>query len=97
MFGWGENMVQTLDARLDTAIQRRNDLIAQKQRFEGKLEAARKSLEEVESECRLKGMDPHQLGQTIEQLEERYQASIEQLEQEVSEAEAALAPYLKES
>ncbi len=90
-------MTQTLDQRLDAAISRREDASAKKQRIEGRLEAARTSLDTVESECREKGVDPEKLDKTIEQLEVRYRTSVEQLEQQVENAETALAPFLKES
>jgi predicted nuclease with TOPRIM domain len=87
----------TLNTRLDEAIQQRNDLVAKKQRVEGRLEAARTTLSQVETECRGKGIDPDKLDETIEQLQTRYQALVEQLEGEVQAATVALAPYLKES
>jgi len=90
-------MTQTLDDRLDAALTRRTDALAAKQRIEGKLEAARKGLEAVETECRDKGVEPEALDKTIEQLEERYNSSVEQLEQQVEAADAALAPFLQES
>jgi len=90
-------MAQTLDDRLAAATRKRNDLDAQKQRIAGKLEAARKALADVEAECREKGIDPDKLPETIKKLSERYEAMITKLEQEVETAEAALAPYLKES
>jgi chromosome segregation ATPase len=91
------NMTQTLDQRLDAALTRRTDALATQQRIEGKLEAAKKGLETVESECRDKGVEPESLDKTIEQLEERYSTSVEQLEQQVEVADAALAPFLQES
>lgn len=90
-------MSNSLDDRLDAALERRTTVEAKKQRIEGRLEAARKSLSEVEAECQEKGIDPAKLDTTIEQLEERYRASVEQLEQQVAEAEAALVPFLQET
>ena len=90
-------MTQTLDDRLDVVVQRRNDLQAKKQRIEGRLEAARSSLAEVEGECRAKGVEPAELDATIEKLTTHYTTLIEKLEQQVEQATAALAPFLKES
>ncbi len=87
----------SLDERLSAAIERRSSLAEKKQRIEGKLESARKSLEDVEAECRAKGVDPSALEETINQLEERYRSSVEQLEAQVAAADEALAPFLKES
>ncbi len=88
---------ETLDSRLEAALNRRADLAAEVQRITGKLEAARKNLEEVEAACREKGVEPDKLDETIEKLTERYESDIEKLEQEVDAASQALAPYLKES
>jgi chromosome segregation ATPase len=86
-----------LDERLEAVIKRRDDLAAKKQRVEGRLEAARKALDEVEAECRSKGIDPANLDSTITTMDERYRMSIETLEQGVAAGEAALAPFLKET
>lgn len=90
-------MAQTLDERLNEAIERRDKLAANKQRIEGRLEAARTARDQVEAECREKGVDPDNLDRTIEQLEERYRAAVEDLEVKVAAAEEALSPFLKES
>ena len=89
--------MQSLDERLDAAIARRNAVAEKKQRIEGRLESARASLKAVEAECREKGIDPDNLEATINQLEEKYRSSVEALEQQVADADAALAPFLKES
>lgn len=90
-------MSDDLDQRLDAALERRSDLEAKRQRLEGKLEAARKNLAAVEAECREKGVDPDKLDPTIAKLTKKYQSLVETLEQAVESADAALAPYLKES
>lgn len=90
-------MAKALDERLDLAIKKRDELAAKKQRVEGRLEAARKSLGEIEAECRSKGIDPANLDSTITEMDARYKASIEALELSIAEGEAALAPFLKET
>lgn len=87
----------TTDERLAAAIKRRETLVAQKQRAEGRQEAARKSLAEVEAECRAKGLEPDRLDAAITQMEDRYREAVENLEREVAAAETALAPFLKEN
>lgn len=86
-----------LDERLDLALKRRDDLTAKKQRVEGRLEAAKKALGEVETECRAKGIEPADLDTKITQMDDLYRQSVETLEQGVTAGEAALAPFLKES
>jgi len=89
-------MSEDLDKRLDAALEKRTDLEAKKQRLEGKLDAARKNLTEVENECREKGVEPEDLDETIDKLTDRFRGLVEQLEAEVADADAALVPYLKE-
>lgn len=90
-------MAQSLDARLDEAIRRRDAAAGKKQRLEGKLEAARAALATVEKECRERGVEPDKIPSTIDQLEARYRGAVEELERLVAEADQALAPYIKES
>ncbi len=89
-------MAQTED-RLDLAIKARDDLAGKKQRIEGRLEAAKKALGEVETECRTRGIEPADLDKTISQMDERYRVEIEALEQGIAAADAAIAPFLKET
>lgn len=85
-----------LDKRLDAATRRRDAIVAECRRIEGKLEAAEAALHEVEAECRSKGVDPTKIDQVIQQLESRYAALVEQVERDVAAADLALAPYIKE-
>jgi len=90
-------MAENLDQRLEAVLQRRTTVLAKVQRVRGKLEASEQAVKDIESECRSKGVEPDQLDSTIETLTTRYQKSVEQLEQEVEEAEKALAPFEKEA
>jgi len=82
-----------LDKRLDAATERATKIESRKQRLVGQLEAARKSLEEVDAECRAKGVAPEELDGAIKKVRGRYQALVEKLERDVADAEVALAPY----
>jgi predicted nuclease with TOPRIM domain len=84
------------DERLDAALKRRDGLAADVQRIEGRLEAARTTLTEIEEECRAKGIEPDQLDATIQKVETRYKSLVTTLEQEVEAASTALGPYLQE-
>lgn len=86
----------SLDERLQTAIERRDKLSATIQRVEGRMEVEKKNLEQIEAECREKGLDPETLDQTIKTLKERYESEVAALEQAVAEAETALQPFLQE-
>jgi len=89
--------VEDLNKRLDMASKRRDTLSAESRRIEGRLEAAESNLAAVEAECRAKGIDPNVIDTVIERLESRYADLVEQIEREVAAADAALAPFLKES
>ena len=90
-------MDEDLDQRLEAVLQRRTQVLAKVQRVRGKLEAAEQAVQDIEAECRAKGVEPDKLDKTIQTLTDRYQKSVEQLEQEVEEAEQALAPFEKEA
>lgn len=83
--------------RLERALRKRDSLAADVQRIKGKLEAAQNSLAEVEAEIRQKGLEPDQVQGAIAKLQERYESLVSDIERDVATAEAALAPYLKES
>lgn len=85
------------DSRLDAAVEQRNALEVDVRRLEGKLEAAEAALAAVEKECRDRNIDPDRIDEVITQLETRYESLVAQLEMEVAEASAALAPYMKET
>jgi predicted nuclease with TOPRIM domain len=82
------------DGRLEAAVKDRNDLIAEIQRIEGRLEAAQAQLEQAQAECREKGIEPDKLDTALTRLDERYEALVSTLETDIADARAALAPYL---
>lgn len=86
-------MTDDLDKRLDAATERVTQIESRKQRLVGQLEAARKSLKEVEAECRAKGVAPEELDDAIKKVRGRYKTLVEKLERDVADAEAALKPY----
>lgn len=81
--------------RLSKALERRDKLRGDVQRIKGKLEAARAEKQTLEDECRSKGIDPEKLDDTITQLISRYEKAIEDLENKLTQAEKALAPFLE--
>jgi chromosome segregation ATPase len=88
--------MEDLAKRLEAAVKRRNDIEAAVRRTEGKLEAARTSLQAVEQECRDKGLDPDHIDDAVSKLEKAANTAIEKLELDLAAAEAALQPYLTE-
>lgn len=93
----GRCVVEDLDKRLEAATRRRDTLVAECRRLEGKLEAAETALAAVEAECRSKGIDPDKIDNVIQQLTARYEALVVQIERDVAAADEALAPFLKET
>jgi len=85
-----------LNTRLAAAMKKRNEIEAQIQRIQGKLEAAQKSLETVEDECRAKGVNPAELDATIAKLSDLFRQQVEAFEQRIALAEKAIAPYTGE-
>jgi predicted nuclease with TOPRIM domain len=82
---------------LEIATKRRETLVSELRRLEGKLEAAETALRTLEEECRSKGIDPGKIDEIIEQLRTKYKTLVEQVEQDVASADRALSPYLKET
>ena len=89
--------MEDLDRRLEVATKRRDTLAAESRRLEGKLEAAQSALTIVEEECRVKGIDPNKIDALIVQLQAKYKTLVEQVELDVTTADQALSPFLKET
>ena len=85
----------TLDERLKTAVQQRDNLAAAVQRISGRLEAANKALAVVEQECRDKGYDPDTLEDTLRSTQAKYEQAVATLEQQVADARTALQPFVE--
>lgn len=83
--------------RLEKALKKRDSVIAEKQRIQGRLESAEQALSDVEAQIKQKKIDPEKIGAAIEKLQKSYETLVGKIEEEVAEAEEALAPYLKES
>ena len=79
--------------RLDKAIKRRDAAKQEVQRIQGRLDSARAEQQRVEKEIRDKKLDPEKLDVAIQQLEERYEAAVTDLESKVVQAEQDLAPF----
>jgi predicted nuclease with TOPRIM domain len=84
------------DARLKTAVKRRDAVADDVKRIEGRLEAARQALAEAEKECRDRNIDPDRIDEHLGRIQVRYDDLLNNLERDVTAAEAAVAPFLKE-
>jgi len=83
-------------ARLTTLLSQRDTLKTDKGRIEGQLVEARKTLTGVEDECKARKVKPDQLDAAIKTLEGRFDTAAEALENDMSEAQGALAPFVEE-
>jgi len=87
--------MEEVHQKLVELLKRRNTIVAEIQRHEGVLDAAKKRLESLDAECRQKGINPNQLDETIQKLSETYTQLVSTLEETVLEAESALASFTR--
>jgi len=83
---------QTIQDRLNAALQTRSKLQDQRSRLQGKLDAARQELTKLTADCKSKNIDPEKLSELIRGLEARleqklgeYEAALRDLEQKLSQ------------
>ncbi len=84
-----------LDQELEETLQRRKKLVAELGRLGGRREQAEATLAAVEQEIRDKGIDPSKIDEKLKQLEDKYQGLVADLARSVSDAEQAIAPFVK--
>jgi chromosome segregation ATPase len=83
-----------LDRELEEVIKKRKRLQADLDRLRGRKEQAEASLTAVEKEIRSKGIEPSEIDEKLRQLEEKYEALVEELRNDTEAAERALAPFV---
>ena len=79
--------------QLQDATRRRTAIAAKVERLKGRLEEAEANLSSVEEECRSKKIEPEQLDEAINKLEQRFAKELETLQAAMKDAEAALEPF----
>lgn len=84
-----------LDQRLTAAINQRNKLAAEAQRIAGKKEAAERALSDLRDEIRSKNLDPDQLDETLQKLNEAFASEVAAFEAAVDKAQRDLSPYME--
>jgi chromosome segregation ATPase len=89
-------MSADLDKELDAVVERRKKVAEALTRLKGRREQAESALQAVEEECRAKKIDPDQIDDVIEKLEDKYSKLVEDLKRDTEEAEKALAPFVGE-
>jgi uncharacterized protein YfcZ (UPF0381/DUF406 family) len=86
--------VSNLDQQLEDVIQRRKKVTETLERLKGRKEQAEANLEAVEEECRAKNIDPEKIDDIIQQLEDKYRTIVEELTNDIEEAERKIEPYV---
>lgn len=85
-----------MDDRLQSLVRKRDSLQSKKSRLVGKLEAAKKSLSDLEEECNQKGIPFDKLEETLEKLKSKYDEELQEFEKNLADVEKKLEPYVKE-
>lgn len=86
--------MSNLDQQLEDVIQRRKKVTETLERLKGRKEQAEANLEAVEEECRAKNIDPEKIDDIIQQLEDKYRTIVEELTNDIEEAERKIEPYV---
>jgi chromosome segregation ATPase len=87
--------MEDIHARFEAAVARRDQVQGEVTRRLGRYEQAKARLEEIEQECRTKKVEPDNLDAVIQALEAKYVEMVEDLENQVREAEEKLKPFLE--
>lgn len=78
---------------LNQLIQRRNQLAQDLERLHGRREQAQKTLAEIEAETRARNIDPDRIDQTIQELWDKFQKMVPELEAKITRCADSLAQY----
>lgn len=84
-----------MKTKLDELNERRSSLLNKIERIKGRKEQGETRLKELEAECKELGVDPEDIEETVAALETRLQKSLFDLEKDMEEAEARMAPFLE--
>lgn len=87
-------MSSNLDQELEAVLARRKKVTEALERLKGRKEQAQANLAQIEEECRAKKIDPGKMDEVIQQLEDKYEALVKELDQDTQKAEQAIAPFV---
>lgn len=85
-----------LNSRFDLAVKRRDQLNIERHKLEARLELSQNTLRSLEDECRNKGIDPDNIDSIILNLQKRHEDLVTEIEFQVKELDATIAPLMKE-
>jgi len=83
-----------LRQRLDDAVKRRDSAARNIERVQGRLDGARKTVEEVEAEIRARGIEPDKLDEAIEAVKKKAEGLVTELEGRITQSEQEISPFL---
>lgn len=83
--------VQEIRLRAEKFRKSREDLQAKRDRLRGHVEAAEKALQEAESACREKGIDPDKIDEVMEKLRNHYHTQLDAAEQAMAKIQDDLS------
>jgi chromosome segregation ATPase len=83
------------ESKLRDLLKKRNKLKSDIERLKGRREAAIKERDRLRQECTDKGVDPDKLDEIIPGLEAKLEGAVEQIKQNIEEAENQLRPLSK--
>jgi len=81
--------------QLVSLLERRDALQQQVQRVMGRLEQAKRELEDAEADCRKKGIEPEQIDQVIDKLQKKLDKEVAELASALEQAERQMVPFLE--
>lgn len=85
-----------LKQRLNSAVERRDAAVLNTERVQGRLDSARKNVQDVEAEIRKRGVDPDELDTTIKAVETKLTGLVTDLEARITQSEQEIAPFLED-
>ena len=86
-----------MEARLKNALEKRETLNTKIQRLKGRLDMAIQDRDQVIQDIRAKNIDPDNLENTINLLEEKYENLLSQFESDLNTLQNKLTQYMEKS
>lgn len=81
-------------ANIEKRLREANNNLSQ---IQGRYESAKENVAAVEKECRDRKIDPDKIDEVLKTLEERLKKAAAKLEDDITNTERALAPFLGET
>jgi len=86
-----------MDSRLKDALEKRDTLNTKIQRLKGRLDVAIQDRDQVIQDIQAKNIEPDDLENTINLLEEKYENLLSQFESDLNTLQTKLTQYMEKS